>query len=60
MCLGMRWMGANVLCSGGLWLGMRKVIRSMGFRDLDSMSPLLFSTFPSYFSPLTSHVNPPP
>jgi GDP-mannose transporter len=55
--VGYAWMGANVLCSAAYVLGMRKVIRSMGFRDWDSMSPSsYFLTFPPiYFK--YGHVN---
>jgi GDP-mannose transporter len=49
--VGYAWMGANVFCSAAYVLGMRKVIRSMGFRDWDSMSFLLiFFTFPPFIS----------
>jgi GDP-mannose transporter len=34
--VGYAWMGLNVCCSAVYVLGMRKVIRKMGFRDWDS------------------------
>jgi GDP-mannose transporter len=36
--IGYAWMGLNVLCSAGYVLGMRRVIKNMGFRDWDSES----------------------
>jgi GDP-mannose transporter len=36
--VGYAWMGLNVLCSAGYVLGMRRVIKNMGFRDWDSKS----------------------
>ena len=46
--VGYAWMGCNVVCSAAYVLGMRKVIRKMGFRDWDSTfrSP---SSFPPRF-----------
>jgi GDP-mannose transporter len=35
------WMGLNVLCSASYVLGMRRVIKNMGFRDWDSKSLLI-------------------
>jgi GDP-mannose transporter len=37
------WMGLNVLCSAGYVLGMRRVIKNMGFRDWDSKSLLILN-----------------
>jgi GDP-mannose transporter len=36
--MGYAWMGLNVLCSAAYVLGMRRVIKNMGFRDWDSRS----------------------
>jgi len=36
--VGYAWMGLNVLCSAGYVLGMKRVIKNMGFRDWDSKS----------------------
>jgi GDP-mannose transporter len=33
---GYAWMGLNVLCSASYVLGMRKVMKKMGFKDWDS------------------------
>ena len=45
--VGYAWMGANVLCSAAFLLGMRKVSRSMGFKDWDSMPIFLQSSITS-------------
>jgi len=34
---GYAWMGMNVFCSASFVLGMRKVIKTMGFKDWDTM-----------------------
>jgi len=36
--VGYAWMGLNVLCSAGYVLGMRRVIKKMGFSDWDGKS----------------------
>ncbi len=36
--MGYAWMGLNVLCSAGYALGMRRVIKNMGFRNWDGKS----------------------
>ena len=40
--LGYTWMGLNVICQAAFVLGMRKVIKKMGFKDWDSeLAPYL-------------------
>ena len=45
---GYAWMGMNVFCTASYILSMRKVIKSMNFKDWDSksdpQSPMLFSS----------------
>ncbi|KAH8655376.1 UDP-galactose transporter [Xylariales sp. PMI_506] len=35
--VGYAWMGLNIMCAASYALGMRRVIKSMGFKDWDSM-----------------------
>ncbi|KAH8161204.1 hypothetical protein CIB48_g7038 [Xylaria polymorpha] len=43
---GYAWMGLNVFCTASYILGMRKVIKSMNFKDWDSMFYNNFLTIP--------------
>ncbi|KAI0190096.1 hypothetical protein F4808DRAFT_31549 [Astrocystis sublimbata] len=43
---GYAWMGLNVFCTASYVLGMRKVIKSMNFKDWDSMFYNNFLTIP--------------
>lgn len=51
--VGYAWMGLNVLCSAGYVLGMRRVIKNMGFRDWDSKSSPILG-YNTLFMKLTS------
>ncbi|KAH0530710.1 hypothetical protein TsFJ059_005305 [Trichoderma semiorbis] len=44
--IGYTWMGLNVICQAAFVLGMRKVIKKMGFKDWDTMFYNNFLTIP--------------
>ncbi|KAK4068776.1 uncharacterized protein Triagg1_7136 [Trichoderma aggressivum f. europaeum] len=46
MKIGYTWMGLNVFCQAAFVLGMRKVIKKMGFKDWDTMFYNNFLTIP--------------